>query len=166
MSAKEHHDQASRERRVRGGCLCGAVRFEFDATATELELCHCRRCRKATGSAFLPSLQVVAERFRFVAGEEAIRTICLPLEVRPPPYLHAFCGICGSPAPYIHAATGRIAVPAGSLEDDPPTDVVRHIYVEHEAPWYGRAKSAQRLTSAQIRDLRRLTGASPQGDAR
>ena len=160
MNARQH-EPASSPGRVRGGCLCGVVRFEFDGPATELELCHCRRCRKATGSAFLPSLQVVAERFRFIAGEEAIRSIRLPLDERPPPYEHAFCGICGSPVPFIHGATGRIAVPAGSLEDDPLADEVRHIYVEHEARWYVRAESAQRLTSAQVRDLRRLAEAPP-----
>ena len=140
---------------TRGGCLCSVVRFEFEGPVDELELCHCRRCRKATGSAFLPSLQVPAERFRFVSGEGAIRLVELPLEEHPPPYIHAFCGMCGSPTPFPHPVTGRVAVPAGTLEDDPAAEAVRHIYVEHEAPWLARAESAPRLKSTQVWELRR-----------
>ena len=118
--------------------------------------------RKATGSAFLPSLQVAPEHFRFITGEEALRSIRLPVEESPPPYPHTFCGTCGSPTPFVHAATGQFAVPAGSLENDPVCDAVRHIYVEHEAPWYGRVEPAPRLTSAQVRDLRRSEAATRQ----
>ena len=159
MSAKQDDPEWS-GRHVRGGCLCGAVRFEFDGPVELLELCHCRRCRKATGSAFLPSLQVASERFRFVTGEEAIRSIRLPVEESPPPYTHTFCGICGSPTPFVHPATGQFAVLAGSLEDDPECDAVRHIYVEHEASWYAWVEPAPRLTSAQVRDLRRSEAAT------
>lgn len=142
-------------RLVRGGCLCGAVRFEFDGPIGELELCHCPRCRKATGSAFLPSLQVPLKRFRFVSGEEVIRSVELPLEEHPPPYKHAFCGICGSPSPFMHAAKGGMAVPAGSLDDDPAAESAVHIYTEHEASWLAQTETAPRLTSAQIRESRR-----------
>ena len=48
MSARQQVRKQS-GRLVRGGCLCGAVRFEFDGPIDELELCHCPRCRKATG---------------------------------------------------------------------------------------------------------------------
>lgn len=133
------------------------VRFEFDGPVRALDLCHCRRCRKATGSAFLPSLQVPQDRFRFVAGEEAVRSVALPVKERPPAYTHAFCSACGSPVPFVHAATGQVAVPAGSLDDDPEAEALRHIYVEHEASWYGRAGAAPRFTSRQIRELRRST---------
>ena len=127
MSARQQVRNQS-GRLVRGGCLCGAVRFEFDGPIDELELCHCPRCRKATGSAFLPSLQVPLKRFRFVSGEEVIRSVELPLVEHPPPYLHAFCGMCGSPSPFMHAAKGGMSVPAGSLDDDPAAESAIHIY--------------------------------------
>jgi hypothetical protein len=43
---------------MQGGCLCGAVRFEFDHAAGTFELCHCNRCRKATGSAYAAEIGV------------------------------------------------------------------------------------------------------------
>jgi hypothetical protein len=36
---------------MRGSCLCGGVRFEVDRAVGPFELCHCSRCRKASGSA-------------------------------------------------------------------------------------------------------------------
>lgn len=35
---------------MRGGCLCGARRFEAEVTSDEACLCHCRSCQLAAGS--------------------------------------------------------------------------------------------------------------------
>ncbi|NNU46120.1 GFA family protein [Rhizobium sp. WYCCWR 11279] len=35
-----------------GGCLCGAVRYEVRGEPYQSGLCHCKTCRKITGSAF------------------------------------------------------------------------------------------------------------------
>ena len=43
---------------IQGGCLCGGVRFEIDRAVGPFELCHCRRCRKASGSAFMAGIGV------------------------------------------------------------------------------------------------------------
>ncbi len=36
---------------VHGACLCGAVKFTLSGVAESFHLCHCSRCRKATGTA-------------------------------------------------------------------------------------------------------------------
>ena len=119
------------------------------------------------GAVSLPTMQK-GDRFR-VSALAAGGTRALPVRLRrgsdpidpaarggTPASVHAsFCGTCGSPTPFVHPATGQFAVPAGSLEDDPECDAVRHIYVEHEASWYAWVEPAPRLTSAQVRDLRR-----------
>ena len=38
---------------IRGSCLCGSVKFEIERAAGPFELCHCARCRKVSGSAYL-----------------------------------------------------------------------------------------------------------------
>ena len=43
------------------GCLCGAIRFEVARFVGPFELCHCSRCRKASGSAFSAMIGVRAE---------------------------------------------------------------------------------------------------------
>lgn len=150
-------DSKSEGRKVGGRCLCGAIRFEIDGPSEELEVefCHCSRCRKATGSTFLPSIHVPRDRFHFVSGQDEVRLFQLPIVVTPPPYTHAFCGICGSPMPFFHVASETIAVPVGALGDGFDPQILRHIYSEYKVPWYRRIESAPNFSSKQIRDLRR-----------
>ena len=37
---------------IKGGCLCGAVRYEVSSDPVMVRNCHCDDCRKATGGAF------------------------------------------------------------------------------------------------------------------
>lgn len=39
---------------IRGGCLCGALRYEASAAPRYMGVCYCTDCRKASGSAFIP----------------------------------------------------------------------------------------------------------------
>jgi hypothetical protein len=37
---------------LKGGCLCGAVRYTTTAEPVGSGVCHCRDCQRFTGSAF------------------------------------------------------------------------------------------------------------------
>jgi hypothetical protein len=54
---------------MKGRCLCGAVRFNLRGTPTAFDLCHCSRCREASGSAFLADLEFKAPEFEWVSGQ-------------------------------------------------------------------------------------------------
>ena len=54
---------------VTGGCLCGAVRYEYAAEVGPANYCHCADCRRATGSAFNIGVRVVAREFRIIKGQ-------------------------------------------------------------------------------------------------
>ena len=43
---------------IKGGCLCGAVRYTADADPTSATVCHCKDCQKFTGSAFAVLVRV------------------------------------------------------------------------------------------------------------
>ena len=58
----------------RGSCLCGGVRFEIERAVGPFELCHCTRCRKVSGSAYLTWLGVRREDFRLLQGADLIKT--------------------------------------------------------------------------------------------
>ena len=64
---------------IAGTCLCGGVQFEIARTVGPFELCHCRRCRKATGSAFAAMVGVRTSDFRLIAGAELIATYDAPI---------------------------------------------------------------------------------------
>lgn len=78
----------------RGGCHCGAVRFEVEAPADlQVQDCNCSICRK---SGFL-HLIVPAARFRLLAGEEVLVDYRWNTGVA----RHRFCGVCGIKSFYV-----------------------------------------------------------------
>ena len=44
-----------------GGCLCGSVRYTCDADPSAPHICHCKDCRKQSGTAFSMFIDVPRE---------------------------------------------------------------------------------------------------------
>src|SRR5208282_1502539 len=128
---------------IHGSCLCCRIRFEFTKPAGPFELCHCRRCRKVTGSAFFSGLYVRVEDFRLLEGKELIATYEAPILREPPAYRASFCSRCGSPVPNpdqvpqrSRGRSGLLEIPAGLLDDDPGLNPDKHIFIELKSPWF------------------------------
>ena len=78
----------------RGGCHCGAVRFEVRAPARlTVQRCNCSICAK---TAFL-HLIVPGADFRLLSGRESLTTYTFNTGVAK----HTFCRICGVKAFYV-----------------------------------------------------------------
>ena len=54
--------------KVTGGCLCGAVRFEYSGPLAPAGYCHCEDCRRAAGSAFNISVGCELKTFAVLSG--------------------------------------------------------------------------------------------------
>lgn len=78
----------------RGGCHCGAVRFEVEAPA-ELDVveCNCSMCR-LTG---YQHLMVAREQFRLLSGRENLVSYRFNTGVAE----HLFCKTCGIKSYYV-----------------------------------------------------------------
>jgi hypothetical protein len=139
---------------IRGGCLCGGVRFEIARAVGPFELCHCSRCRKASGSAFAAYLGVQREDFQLLQGEELIRTYEAPLRDKPPAYRKCFCGRCGSPVPDPKSESPWVELAAGVLDDDPGLRPERHILMELKSPWFTISDALPQLDRAALTALR------------
>jgi hypothetical protein len=72
---------------LKGGCLCGAVRYEAQGEPLSTGFCYCADCRKASGSGFIPFMAFSREalsfsgrtlqyRSRSARGTEALRNSC------------------------------------------------------------------------------------------
>jgi len=117
---------------LRGGCLCAAVTYEITSPFLRFAHCHCRRCRRATGSAHASNLYVDPDRFRWTRGEELTQRYDLPSARS---FATTFCTHCGAPLPH-HTRSGReIVVPAGSLDDTPQLNPEAHIFFESRPGW-------------------------------
>jgi hypothetical protein len=84
---------------MKGSCLCGEVGYEFEQAIGSCELCHCNRCRKVSGSAYLAILEVNTVGHHVVRGKELMRCYGAPIIERPPAYTVWFCSHCGSLVP-------------------------------------------------------------------
>jgi len=151
-----------RAQKLTGHCLCEGVRFEVGEVRGPLELCHCPRCRRVSGSAFVAGLVVSTAGYRMTAGRELVRRFALPLREAPPPYTTFFCSRCGSPVPDPAPEGEAFEIPAGLLEGDAGVSATRHIFVEHRAGWYDPHAVLPELDRAAVL---RLRGARrPRGD--
>ena len=139
---------------IRGSCLCGRVTFEITRAVGPFELCHCSRCRKASGSAFSATVGVLRDDFHLTSGRELIQTYEAPVRETAPGYRAYFCGRCGSPVPNPNPETPWFEVPAGVLDDDPQLRPDRHIFVEVKSPWFSIADKLPQLDRAALVRLR------------
>jgi hypothetical protein len=139
---------------IHGSCFCGCVSFEFTRAIGPFELCHCNRCRKASGSAFFAWLLVPREDFKFLQGHDLIKSFEAPVREAPPAYSTNFCSRCGSPVPNAFRESPYIEVPAGLLDDDPLIRPDRHIFVDVKSPWFKIGDDLPQLDRVALRRLR------------
>jgi hypothetical protein len=52
----------------KGGCLCGAIRYEVSGEPVDMRNCHCDDCRRATGASFSTNIFVKLEDLAVITG--------------------------------------------------------------------------------------------------
>jgi len=118
---------------VSGGCLCGAVSYEFTSLPKFVMNCHCSRCRKVRGAAHATNVFVPIENFAWNQGEDQVVNYDHAEAER---FGNAFCKTCGSCVPRTSGNTGVMNVPVGGLDSPPGAEPKGHIYVDSKAPWF------------------------------
>jgi hypothetical protein len=118
---------------VHGSCLCGAVKYRVSGTVERFYHCHCRRCRKATGTGHASNLLVSPESsLTWLAGEELLSRYKVPEAKR---FYNCFCSRCGGPVPRTVPELDAVLVPAGSLDSEPPVLPQGRIFQDSRAQW-------------------------------
>ena len=117
-----------------GGCLCGAVQYDFDAAPIAAVHCHCSDCQKATGSGFATVFGLPETQLN-LRGDTHLGSFSLTA-VSGQQVTRQFCRECGSPLfTLAENNPGFIWIKAGSL-DDPhwlqPTD---SCWTQSAVPW-------------------------------
>ncbi|WP_075289438.1 GFA family protein [Pararhizobium arenae] len=114
---------------ISGGCLCGKIRYRLDGAPALSVNCHCRMCRKHSGSAFL-TYYLVQRAALHLEGDAPVAFRSSTDAVR------AHCGSCGSPLTFVFDAdSDNIWVTLGSLDD--PNSVTPHEnwFVKDKLDW-------------------------------
>ena len=114
---------------MRGSCLCGAVRYEVDQLGP-IGHCHCRTCRKAHGASFASTARVGRANFRWLGGSDRLSSF-----ESSPGKLRHFCSICGSHVVAERQDQPHVIVRVATLDDDPGTKPLVHIWRSHDVPW-------------------------------
>jgi hypothetical protein len=116
---------------LRGGCLCGTVRFEAEGPQLFFAHCHCRWCRRAHGAGFVTWLGVREAGFRVVRGEERLKWYQSSARSR-----RGFCGECGSTLLFAsRAAPGEMHLAAGCVDEGLEGEPRAHVFTDQKAPW-------------------------------
>ena len=114
-----------------GECNCSAIGFEISAVLSDVFVCHCSICRRATGSNGIAVVVVDNADFRWLRGEEHVTS----WKMTEADWQIWFCRICGSPVPGLNDES-RMFVPAGLITDGGDSlKVKHHIWVNSKAVW-------------------------------
>ena len=118
---------------VTGGCLCGGLKYTLKTAPTQVVLCHCTHCQKASGAAFSANAIVPDGEIEFVGelatyedrGESghALR--------------RRFCAKCGSSiGSQADSIPGVFILKAGSLDDHSSLGAaVAQVWTRSKQPW-------------------------------
>lgn len=115
-----------------GGCLCGSVQYEIHGDPQRFYHCHCKRCRKATGTGHASNMLIKPGTLKWIKGEALIKCYKVPEAKR---FTNCFCSNCGGRLPRYVKETDMIVIPAGSLDSDPIIKPQARIFWDSRAHW-------------------------------
>lgn len=117
---------------IKGGCLCGRVRYSAEAEPTFAGVCHCTDCQKFSGSAFATVVGISASALK-VTG--TLKTFTKPGSSGNPIH-RRFCADCGSGIiDEAEAMPGVAMVYAGTLDDRSWVQPTSQIYCDSAQSW-------------------------------
>jgi hypothetical protein len=113
----------------RGGCLCGAVRYEARGTPRFLCFCHCESCRRAAGAAAVPWATFARSELHITRGTLAQYRSSATV-------LRGFCAACGTSLTFLNeGCTDDIDLTLASLDEPQRLAPTMHLWVQDKLPW-------------------------------
>ncbi|WP_230874741.1 GFA family protein [Methylomonas sp. LL1] len=116
----------------KGGCLCGAVKYQVSGNPERFYHCHCSRCRKSSGTGHATNLFLANADLAFTAGESLVKQFKVPDAKR---FTRQFCSECGSQVARFVPELNGVVVPAGSLDDEIPIKPQARIFWHSRTDW-------------------------------
>ena len=98
---------------IRGGCLCGACRYELRKPPYMVYVCHCTDCRRQSGSAFGMTMPAPRAALALLTGSPSSYPRTLPSGRAS---VVRFCGVCACRL-YAEGSAEVVAIRPGTLDD-------------------------------------------------
>ncbi len=115
-----------------GTCNCGALAVVCTGAPIRVSVCHCRDCKRRTGSAFSWNARFSATRVR-IEGEAATWRRTGPSGAAT---TRRFCPVCGVTVAYASdAEPDVVAIPCGAFADPGILKPHRTVWAERCNPW-------------------------------
>ena len=127
---------------IKGGCLCGAVRYSASGDPAFVGVCHCTDCQKFTGAPFgailgvpKPALSVQGEMTSYAKTGDTGKTIT-----------RRFCPKCGSSLmDEADALPNIVMIGVGTLDDASWVKPGMQIYCDSAQSWVQLGGEMQRF---------------------
>ena len=114
-----------------GSCLCGKIQYSLEGDLSAFGYCHCKSCRKASGSAHAANAGIERKKFKLQDPDHVLREY----ESSPGKY-RSFCSNCGSPIyAYLSNTSELIRIRLGSLDTAFEKQATAHTFVSEKAEW-------------------------------
>jgi hypothetical protein len=119
-------------KKLRGGCSCGAVRYELQAAPMRVHCCHCNNCQRQSGSAFAINALIEASKLKILKGKP--EAVPVPREAAPHD-IHR-CRKCKIAVWSDYGRRKKIFfIRAGTLDDASKVKPDIHIFTRAKLPW-------------------------------
>lgn len=119
---------------MKGGCTCGAVRYQMATKPMFVHCCHCRWCQRETGASFALNAMIEADRVELLAG--APELVMTPSQSGRGQKIWR-CPVCRVAVWSNYSGTGDKVrfVRVGTLDEPDllPPDI--HIFTSSKQPW-------------------------------
>jgi hypothetical protein len=127
---------------IKGGCLCGAVRYTAEADPSAATICHCHDCQQFTGAVFAT---LVAVPKTALTIEGTLKTFT-STGGSGKPILRHFCPECGSSlAEEPGTRPGMVILNVGTFDNPRAAAPGREIFRDDGVPWVGIAGDIPRF---------------------
>lgn len=118
---------------LKGGCACGAVRYELTATPLFVHCCHCHDCQRQTGSAFVLNALIEATNVNVESG--IVHPTAVPTDSGRPHDIFR-CVNCQTAVWSEYGGISKLRfVRVGTLDDASAVEPNVHIYTRSKLPW-------------------------------
>ena len=114
---------------MKGGCLCGAVRYQVDGPPSLVSICHCQSCRRASGAPAVSWMVISRAQFKLLSGNPAAYRSSAQVQ-------RGFCGKCGTQLTYAHdSAPQTVELTTATLDHPAAIAPTKEIWLSEKLPW-------------------------------